>query len=445
MLAALHQLDEILFRQVGEQLGRVVPAKTGHDIDIPAVLLVDQRVDAVHEHIEARPVIALALHHTPVKIQQLPPHTDTQAAQGGPHGAAVALLFEEGNGDRVDHAHDIMVGTVQPRQALGGQVVGNRTVHPLARRQIRLGLTVHILRHQHHRRKHPRHGAGCHHGSPYIDVGRCDGVEQARALVRLRRRHRDTDLPAGLLIGLLEGQVRYHPRDQPPQVPDVYLRIGAEEHTGEHARFLLRLEQDIGGAVKVLQLPVGMGAQHARHQRAGTGARNHPRQQALLQQGLDHAQMIKTQHAPAAEHQRRAAVANVGAVEKIELLLRVDQRVVDLRQVAQGFIYLVNILFYQLLGAKPGLAIQAAAPHPAHIAVDALVEREQQAVVVVPRPQAANAVEPQADLGVIVLAGLVDLTPASLTRQLIVFQRRRAPLVVADGFGHCSLKLFELA
>ena len=155
--------------------------------------------------------------------------------------------------------------------------------------------------------------------------------------------------------------------------------------------------------------------------------------------------MIKTQHAPAAEHQRRAAVANVGAVEKIELLLRVDQRVVDLRQVAQGFIYLVNILFYQLLGAKPGLAIQAAAPHPAHIAVDALVEREQQAVVVVPRPQAANAVEPQADLGVIVLAGLVDLTPASLARQLIVFQRRRAPLVVADGFGHCSFKLFELA
>ena len=114
---------------------------------------------------------------------------------------------------------------------------------------------------------------------------------------------------------------------------------------------------------------------------------------------------------------------------------------VEFRQEAQAVVDLVDVLLDQLLGAELGAPVQRAAAHAPHVAVNTLVEGEQQALVVVACPQAAQAIEAQANLGVIVLAGLVDLPPTALARELIVLHCRLAPFVVARALVHLALEL----
>ena len=188
-----------------------------------------------------------------------------------------------------------------------------------------------------------------------------------------------------------------------------------------------------------------MRAQNARDQGAGAGAGNDPRQQALLEQCFDHAQVIETQHTAAAEHQRRAPVANIGAVEEVHFGLDIDERGVEIGQKAQGVVDFVDVLLDKALGAEAGAAVQGAAPHTAHIAVDALVQGKQEALVIVAHAQAAQAIQTQADLRVVVLAAVIDIPPAPRAARLVVSHRGLGPLGVTRRRGHVPVQFFELS
>ena len=195
--------------------------------------------------------------------------------------------------------------------------------------------------------------------------------------------HRDADLTTRFFIRFLESKIRDHAGHEAAQVTYINLRIGAEEHTGKSARFPLSFKVYIRRTIEMFQFLFGVGTDYTGNQRTCAGTGDHPWQQALFQQGFDHAQVIKTQHTTTTEHQRRAAITDIGTVEKIQFFLGRYQAVVQLRQVAQRVFNLVYVLFYQFLGAKLGLAIKTAAAHAAHIAVNALVECEHQPMVVV--------------------------------------------------------------
>ena len=105
----------------------------------------------------------------------------------------------------------------------------------------------------------------------------------------------------------------------------------------------------------------------------------------------------------------------------------------------------VHVVFDQLLGACAGLFVELVVAHTAHIAVDALVEGEQQAHIVVTGTQAAQTVQPAADGGVIVELGLVHLAPALHTAGGVVFLRQRPPFLVGLGPVHLLVQPFEPA
>ena len=210
-----------------ENFRRVVPAKTRHDVDIAAVFLIDQGVHAVHQHVEARPVVALAFGHLAIKIQHLTADADAQRAERPRHRAALVACVQKRRHHGIDHAHDVVIGAVQPRQALGGQVVGDAAIDPAPRGQIGLRFAMDILRHQGHGRKHPRHRAGGHDRAAHEHGRRGDRIEQPGALMGLGGRDGDADLAPGLFVGLLEGQIGDQPGHDALQIADIDLRRGA--------------------------------------------------------------------------------------------------------------------------------------------------------------------------------------------------------------------------
>ena len=195
----------------------------------------------------------------------------------------------------------------------------------------------------------------------------------------------------------------------------------------------------------MFQFLVGVCTEHTGDQRAGTGPGNHPWQQVLLEHDLDHPEVVETQDPSPAQHQRRAAEAHVGAIKEVELLLHIDLVAVQLREETQGVIDLVDILLDEALGPGAGARVQAVVAHPAHVAVNTLVEGEQQALVVLARAQAADAVQAQSNLRVVVLAALVDLPPALLSGELVVLPGRLQPHLVGVRLAHAVLHLLEFA
>ena len=112
--------------------------------------------------------------------------------------------------------------------------------------------------------------------------------------------------------------------------------------------------------------------------------------------------MQEAQYAATAQHQCRAPVAHVTAVEKVEFLLGGDNVVRKLGQQPEGVVNFLNILLYELLGARLGLPVKHAFTHASHIAVDTLIERIQQAGPVFLLTEFAQSVKTITDLRVIV-------------------------------------------
>mgnify|MGYP003380186669 CR=1 FL=1 len=79
-----------------------------------------------------------------------------------------------------------------------------------------------------------------------------------------------------------------------------------------------------------------------------------------------------------------------------------DSCFVDVRDQLQCIAYLVGIVLHQLLGSEARSRMQRGLAHSANIAVNALVEREQKAMVVMPGAVRAQAIEPGTDCHVIV-------------------------------------------
>jgi hypothetical protein len=56
---------------------------------------------------------------------------------------------------------------------------------------------------------------------------------------------------------------------------------------------------------------------------------------------------------------------------------------IEIGKKTQRVVHLGDVLLDEALGAEAGAAIERTAAHAAHVAVNALVEREQQSVVVI--------------------------------------------------------------
>ena len=89
----------------------------------------------------------------------------------------------------------------------------------------------------------------------------------------------------------------------------------------EHALTTIVLGVHHSHEIELCHFFVGIGRQRRGHNRARAGAGNHSRQQPLPEQLADHTDMQKAEHATTTEHQCRAAVTDVTAIEKIEFLL----------------------------------------------------------------------------------------------------------------------------
>jgi hypothetical protein len=154
--------------------------------------------------------------------------------------------------------------------------------------------------------------------------------------------------------------------------------------------------------------------------------------------------MIEGEHPTAAEHQSRAAVADVRAVEEVHLLLNIDLVRVEIGEEAQRVVDLLDVLLDESLGTETRPAVERSAAHPPHVAVYALVQRKQQAGVIVAHAQAAQAIQPHADFRVIVLAALIHIAPALGAAGLVMRDRRFGPFAVAATRCPYSSRAFSV-
>ena len=131
----------------------------------------------------------------------------------------------------------------------------------------------------------------------------------------------NTDLTSGLGIGLPKRQVWNGRSNQFLGV----LRRESATHPRyplpEHALTTIVVGVHHSHEIELCHFFVGIGRQRRGHNRARTGAGNHPGQESLSKQLADHTDMQKAEHTTATEHQCRAPVTDVTAIEKIEFLL----------------------------------------------------------------------------------------------------------------------------
>ncbi len=170
-----------------------------------------------------------------------------------------------------------------------------------------------------------------------------------------------------------------------------------------------------------------MGAQKGHGDGARTGARQHVRQQSLLQQGLGDPEVEIDQSPAGAEHQGRAAVTVAGAAEQIQLRSVRHLAPGQTLDVAKCLSHAIDIVLDQLLGAKPGLAVKNRLAHAAQIAVHALFDGEHQTLVVTLGTQGAKVVHPLTQVGVVVQGTDVALSPALTPAEAIQSLGRFGP------------------
>ena len=101
----------------------------------------------------------------------------------------------------------------------------------------------------------------------------------------------------------------------------------------------------------------------------------------------------------------------------------------------------MDIFLDYLLGTQPGDLIELRAAHAADIAVDTLVQCEQQARVIMPRTEGAKPIEPMADGHVVVGRGLVATFPAIKARGRVISLRGLFPGRIVLRIVHGTLDL----
>ena len=112
--------------------------------------------------------------------------------------------------------------------------------------------------------------------------------------------------------------------------------------------------------------------------------------------------MQKAQHPPATEHQCRAPVTDVTAIEKFEFLLSGNDFFGQLGQQSERLVDFLNVLLYHYLGARLGLTIKHALAHATHVAVDAFIERIQQTGPIFLFAKLAKSIQSVPDLRMII-------------------------------------------
>src|SRR3546814_8690196 len=133
----------------------------------------------------------------------------------------------------------------------------------------------------------------------------------------------------------------------------------------------------------------------------------------------------------------RAAVAMLGAAEEVALFLARDRpRRGDLFQRGDD---LGDIGLDQYFRAETRLLIEAFVPHAVDIAVDALVEHEEQPLDVPSRTQAAQLFEPGADRLIIELLAGVGLAPRLHSRFRVMRPRGLRPGGIVGGVGQLGV------
>ncbi len=146
--------------------------------------------------------------------------------------------------------------------------------------------------------------------------------------------------------------------------------------------------------------------------------------------------MEETQHRAAAEHQRGATVAVAGADEKVFLLGQRDDRLVHLVDIVQCAADLADELVDEVFGAQLGLVVQRGLAHATKVAVHALVEGEQQLVIILAKTQVADQVETLTNGPVVVALGGIRAFPVVQTVFMIVGGGELRPLLVGLGGIH---------
>ena len=189
-------------------------------------------------------------------------------------------------------------------------------------------------------------------------------------------------------------------------------------------------------AKAVLQFIIHMGAGGGRDNRAGTGAGNDLRQQAMIKQCLDHPRMEKPEHRAATEHQRRAAITMAGAQKKVLLFLQRNDAVIHLVQIVQRATDFFYVTGNQILGAQLCFVIQSRLAHAAQIPVQTFIQHEQQVVILTAKTQVTYSVQPLANRAVVIAFAGVILLPFVQPVLLIPGSRQLGPILIMLGLLH---------
>ena len=200
--------------------------------------------------------------------------------------------------------------------------------------------------------------------------------------------------------------------------------------------FLLHLtEQEFRGE-DFAQFLVVVGTKQAADNGTAARAGHDRRQQTLLPQCFHHPDM-KIQQRTGATHQQRGAAETVMCpTEKFEFFLEAD--LLDLRagQRRKGVDDLLDIVVNQLFGTEDRTLVEGGLAHPGHIAVNALVEGEQQAAIVVTGAHSPQPVQPDTNRDIVELGGLIAHAPAVHAGGDIEALGRLCPLLVVLGLIH---------
>mmetsp|Transcript_16444 Transcript_16444/g.53242 ORF Transcript_16444/g.53242 Transcript_16444/m.53242 type:complete len:326 (-) Transcript_16444:701-1678(-) len=236
---------------------------------------------------------------------------------------------------RVDLRDDELRDVKELREPVQRQVRPQRAVHVLgARRVHRHDAAAAVFRHQGRRPHDARQRArGCDGGvDEHVwrgDVVQQDGLAFAAPAAR-RRGDRDVDVPPRAAEALLEGHVAVVGAGGALEVGG--LDEVAVLHKGEDL-LVQRREPSLGQASRDgrhahvgQHLFVGALCEEAGDDRAAGGAADHAREEALLEEGLDHTHVVHGERAAAREAERGVADRQLGRSQEREPLLELRHR-----------------------------------------------------------------------------------------------------------------------
>ncbi len=341
---------------------------------------------------------------------------------------------------RVGLADDAVVHVVQLAQSLRRQVALDRPVDPADRCHVRLLVPQAVLGHQLHGREQARHRTRGQHRAPDQQVRGGEVVQQPGMLVLVHRRDGDVDDALGALEGFFEGGFTEALAKETLQLADVHDRLLAQHLAGLQATPDVQVH--VLAADQRVEFAVLVRAQERGDHRPGAGARDHARQQVLLAQGLDHAEVEHAHVRAAAEHQRRAAKALPGMAEKHQLLGIGQFGDVVVAQVVQQRGDLGDVVVDQQLGADVRVLVELGIGQVAQVAVQALAQAEDQLRPVAGLAPGAQVDQALLDQLVLVIARDRVVLPAVQAFQRVQHHRLRTPGAVVgrliDQFLLCD-------